>query len=105
MLFVIHRSRIAVNIAPHSLFGRLIAALIVVSLAVLAVFFFVAFVIGFVLVCAALIVRVIWLGGRARRRASRRVFDAEFSTESDKHLGGPAESVPGAEDIPGKLTK
>ena len=83
-----HQTRIPANLLPTTWMGRLIAAIVVASLAVAGLFF-----LAFALVAAAVLasivaVRIWWLLRKLRTQRDKDVIEGSYSIESEKNSGG-----------------
>ena len=71
-----------VYIFPRTWLGRLVAAVAVVVLFVLAVFFFAVFLAVFAAAATVFIVRILWIQRKIRRKGVEEFIEGEYTVEN-----------------------
>jgi len=86
-----YRSRIPAGVVPQTWLGRLAAALIAASLAVIGLFFLVFALIVATLIAALVVARIWWVSRKLRAKRDASVIEGAYSVEVESAPVLPAE--------------
>ena len=86
-----NQKRIRAGVIPQTLLGRLAAALIAASLAVIGFFFLVFALIAAMLIAGVVIARIWWVSRKLRAQRDASVIEGAYSVEIESAPALPAE--------------